>query len=362
MNTDFYKLTIREVRRLTMDAIAVKFTVPDALKETFRYIQGQHLTLKLDINGEDVRRSYSICGDVNQQALEVGIKRIDEGVFSNFANEQFKVGDEIEVMPPQGHFYCELDSANNKHYLCIAAGSGITPMLSHLRSILATEPNSRCTLIYGNKSSGLMMFKEQLCFIKNQYLDRFNWINLFTREQHDAEILNGRISVEKIKALADKRILDLSQLDEVFLCGPEDMILSVSDYFKSGYLTAEQVHYELFFAASAEQKKAEKAKARSQQFADKHADVTVRVSGRSTQFDLAADGTNILDAALSQGVDLPFSCKGGVCATCKAQVIEGEVDMDLNHSLTPEEVEQGMVLTCQAHPLTDKVVVDFDVI
>ncbi len=360
MSTEFYPLTIASVERLTKDAVALSFAVPDELKDQFRYVQGQHLTLKADIDGEDIRRSYSICSNVLDQTLQVGIKRIDGGVFSNYANEKLEKGMTLEVMPPQGHFFTELDAANEKHYLFMAVGSGITPNLSHIRSILATEPKAKVTLIYGNKSTPLMMFRENLLFIKNQYLDRFQQINLFTREENEAELFNGRISAAKLVALDKARVIEISEFDDIFLCGPEEMINEVAAAFKLWQFSDEQVHYELFFAGSAEQKIEENQARRAELYGEKISTVSVKVGGRKTFIDLAMGGDNILDAAMENGADLPFSCKGGVCATCKAKVVKGKVEMDLNHSLTEHEVAEGYILTCQSHPVTPEVDIDFD--
>jgi ring-1,2-phenylacetyl-CoA epoxidase subunit PaaE len=360
MSTEFYPLTLSAVERLTKDAVALSFAVPDELKSQFNYIQGQHLTLKTDIDGQDIRRSYSICSSVQDQQLQVGIKRIDGGVFSNFANDELKKGMTLEVMPPQGHFFTELDQSNQKHYLFLAVGSGITPNLSHIRSILATEPKAKVTLVYGNKSTPLMMFRESLCFIKNQYLERFEEVNLFTREENEAVLFNGRISAEKLVALDKARVIQIADFDDVFLCGPEEMINEVVAAFKLWKFTDEQIHYELFFSGSAEKTMEESQARRAQKYGEEMSTVSVKVAGRKTFLDLSMGGENILDAAMEHGADLPFSCKGGVCATCKARVIKGRVEMDLNHSLTEQEVADGYILTCQSHPVTAEVEIDFD--
>ena len=360
MSTEFHPLTISSVERLTKDAVAVSFDVPESLKQEYQFVQGQHLTLKADINGEDVRRSYSICHSVQSQKLTVGIKRIETGLFSNFANEELAKGMTLEVMPPQGHFYTELDANNKKHYLMVAVGSGITPMLSHIETILEAEPQSAVTLVYGNKSTPLMMFREKLCFLKNKFLTRLHWVNLFTREENDAEVFNGRVSAQKLIDLHNARVLNLDSVDDVFLCGPETMINEVNEFFLANNKDAESIHYELFYAGSAEEAASEKQAERAEKYGEKTARVSVKVAGRKTLIDLAMGGDNILDAAMESGADLPFSCKGGVCATCKAKVVKGKVEMDMNHSLTPQEVEEGMILTCQAHPVSDEVEVDFD--
>lgn len=361
MSTEFYSLTISQVERLTKDAVALTFDVPAELKETFKYTQGQHLTLKADINGEDVRRSYSICSPVQEQTLQVGIKAIEGGLFSNYANTELKAGMSLEVMPPQGHFFTEINADNEKRYLFLAVGSGITPNLSHIRSILANEPKSKVTLVYGNKSTHLMMFREKLCFVKNQYIDRFEQINLFTREENEAELLNGRITGQKLIDLDGAKIIEIGAFSDVFLCGPESMINDIKACFKHWGFNDEQIHYELFFSGSAAQAAQENKARRAQMYGEKMANVSVKVAGRKTFIDLAMGGDNILEAAMEQGADLPFSCKGGVCATCKAKVLKGKVEMDLNHSLTEQEVAEGYILTCQSHPVSEEVEIDFDI-
>ena len=360
MSTDFYPLTISNVERLTKDAVAIDFNVPDNLKEKFTYQQGQHLTLKVDINGEDIRRSYSICNGISKQSLKVGIKAIEEGVFSNYANTELKKGMTLEVMPPQGHFYTELSESAEKNYLLVAVGSGITPMLSHIESILSVEPNSKITLLYGNKRTPLMMFREQLCFLKNQYLERFQWHNFFTKEENDAELLNGRITTQKIIDLDAAKMINIKSFDDVFVCGPEKLTLQIAEAFEFWDFNKDQIHYELFFSGDTVKQAEENQAKRAKKYGSKTATVSVKVAGRKVMMDLEMGGDNILDAAIENGADLPFSCKAGVCATCKAKVIKGKVEMDLNHSLTEQELADGMILTCQAHPVTDDVEIDFD--
>ena len=360
MSTDFYPLIISNVERLTKDAVAIDFDVPSELKEIFTYQQGQHLTVKVDINGEDIRRSYSICNGISKQSLRVGVKAIDEGVFSSFANKELKKGMTLEVMPPQGHFYTELSKDAEKNYCLIAVGSGITPMLSHIESILSIEPKSKITLLYGNKRTPLMMFREQLCFLKNQYLERFQWHNFFTKEENDAELLNGRISVQKIIDLDAAKMINIKSFNDVFMCGPEALTLQIAEAFEFWGFNKEQVHYELFFSGDAVKQADEKQAKRAEKYGSKMANLSVKVAGRKISLELEMGGENILDAAIENGADLPFSCKAGVCATCKAKVIKGKVEMDLNHSLTEQEVADGMILTCQAHPVTDDVEIDFD--
>ena len=357
---DFYPLTISDISKETDNAVCLTFDVSEDLSESFRFTQGQYLTLRAALDGVEVRRSYSICSGVDDGTLRVAIKKIAGGLFSTFANKELGKGDVIEVMPPQGTFFTQLREDNERNYLCIAAGSGITPIISIIKTVLAREPASRVTLLYGNQRVATMMFKEELEAIKNQYMARFQWINILSRERQDIDILNGRINNKKGAQLI-QHLLDLRSIDEYFLCGPEAMISEVSRGLRSEGIDESKIHYELF-AASAEAAAARVAKhhERALKMAGMVAQVSVNADGRQTRFELTADGQNILDGALDHGVDLPFACKGGVCATCKAKLLEGEVDMDINHALEPDELAAGYILTCQAHPITDRVVVDYD--
>ena len=361
-DSQFYPLRIKAIRPETTTAVCVSFDVPAELAHKFHFTQGQFLTLKADIDGEDLRRSYSICCGVDEGELQVGIKRVREGKFSNYANDNFKVGDEIEVMPPQGSFFTQLDKDNRKNYMCIAVGSGITPILSNIKTILAHESQSRVVLIYGNRRSNSVMFKEDLSFLKNRYMDRFQWINIMDEEDQGSDLLNGRIDNEKGSALHRSRLIDIRNADEALICGPEAMMSEVSRGFRASGLEDSQIHYELF-ANSAEDSQAilEKAQQRVETYGEeKSSRVTIIADGRSIAYDLTTVGENILDASLHNGLDLPYSCKAGVCSTCKAKLIKGEVDMDITHGLEPQEIEAGYVLTCQAHPISDEVTIDFD--
>ncbi|MBL4764514.1 MAG: 2Fe-2S iron-sulfur cluster binding domain-containing protein [Colwellia sp.] len=365
--TKFYSLTIANIRPETDSAICLSLNIPDELKETFTFTPGQFLTLQVSIDGEAIRRCYSICSGIDEAQLSVAIKRVDNGVFSNFANDNFNVGDSIEVMPPQGDFTLnmattELNNQPNKNYMLLAAGSGITPILSLIKSILGREPNSQITLVYGNQKTLTMMFKEELSFIKNRYLTRFNWVNIMSQEDQGADILNGRIDNKKGYQLQKQKLIDINTTDEAFICGPESMISEVSRGFRIEGLAEEQIHYELFASSSADaQLVLEKAKNRVHEYGEKRTSkVTVIADGRSNNFDLAAVGANILDAGMANGVELPYSCKAGVCSTCKAKLIKGKVDMDINHGLEQHEIDAGYILTCQSHPISAEVVVSFD--
>ena len=359
-DTQFHALTVSGVEPETDNAIKVSFDVPESLADTFRFKQGQYLTLESELDGEKVRRSYSICSGINDDAMQVAIKRVEGGLFSNYANDSLKAGDSLQVMAPQGSFYTELDPAASRNYLFLSAGSGITPVISNIKSILEEEPGSKVTLLFGNQRSNTIMFRETLSFLKNKYMARFHWVNILSKEDQGADVLNGRLNNRKGGEL-NQQLIDLASYDEYFICGPESMISEVSRGFRSVGVEEDHIHYELF-ASSAEDARAvvEKHHARAKEYAGKTSEVSVVMDGRRSTFDLSADGENVLDAGINHGIDLPYSCKGGVCSTCKAKLVEGQVDMDITHGLEPGEIEQGFVLTCQAHPITDTVVVDFD--
>ena len=356
----FHKVSIERVTPETEHAVRVRFAIPAGLEEQFRFTQGQYLTLKSAVDGQELKRSYSICSAPAEGFLEVAIKRVEGGLFSNYANEHLQAGDTVELMPPQGSFNTRLSPANARNYLFISAGSGITPVISNIKAILQEEPSSRVTLLFGNQRSNTMMFREDLSFLKNRYMQRFHWVNILSREDQGADILNGRLNNRKGGEL-NRRLVNLASFDEYFICGPESMISEVSRGLRSVGASEEQIHYELF-ASSAEdaQTVIRKHHARALEHGDKTSAVSIVVDGRASQFELAVNGENILDAGINQGMDLPYSCKGGVCSTCKAKLVEGEVDMDITHGLEPGEVEAGFILTCQAHPVSERVVVDFD--
>eukprot|EP01132_Coremiostelium_polycephalum_P023336 gene23336-27766_t len=338
----FHSLTIKDVRNETRDAVSIAFEIPQHLQDSFHFTQGQHLVMRTQLDGEEVRRSYSICTGVNDGELRIAIKRVAGGRFSAFANEQLKAGHSLEVMPPAGNFHVDLDPARHGHYLAVAAGSGITPILSIIKTTLQTEPHSRVTLLYGNRSSSGALFREQLEDLKNRYLQRLNLIFVFSREQQDVDLYNGRINAEKCEQLFS-RWLDVKALDAAFICGPQEMTETVRDSLKAKGMAPERIHFELFAAAGSQ-----------------HNQITVISDGRALAFDLPRNTQSILDAGNAQGAELPYSCKAGVCSTCKCKVIEGEVEMDSNHALEDYEVAAGYVLSCQAFPVSDKVVLDFD--
>lgn len=350
----FHRLSIREIKRETPDTVSISFEVPENLRADFRFKQGQHLTLKTEINGEEVRRSYSICTGVGEDDLRVAVKKVAGGLFSTWANEQLQTGDTLEVMPPQGHFYTELSPANEKLYVAFAAGSGITPVMSILRSTLSIESKSRFILFYGNRNFDNIIFREQLDLLKNLYPDRLSVHHVLSRESLGAELFKGRITGEKCRQYA-RFFFNPAEVDAYFLCGPEEMVFDLKDTLAELGAAAKSVHFELFTTSGVKLKAQE---SKSAEVIEAH--ITVIQDGAQIEFELPPAGSTLLDAAMRAGADLPFSCKGGVCSTCKARVLEGKVEMDVNYGLEPDEVEAGYVLTCQSHPRSSRVVISFD--
>lgn len=353
--TKFYPLKVRDVRRETADTVSVAFEVPEALHETFRFTQGQHLILRTTIRGEEVRRSYSVCTGVDEDDLRIAVKRVDGGVFSAWANEGLRAGDVIEAMPPQGRFYVELRPEARRFYVAFAAGSGITPVMSLLKTTMAREPQSRFLLFYGNRGFDHIIFREQLETLKNRYPDRLAVYHVLSRESLGSPLFQGRLDGEKCRAYA-RLLFQPAEVDAFFLCGPEEMIFSVKEVLETSGADPKKIHLELFTSAGLK-RKTPAAEAKTDAF---DAQVTVIQDGMEFQFQLPSDGSTLLEAAMRAGADLPFSCKGGVCSTCKAKVLEGEVEMELNYGLEADEVEAGYVLTCQSHPKTRRLVVSFD--
>ncbi len=358
MSIHFEQLRVKEVRKETDDCVSIAFEIPAQLQEQFQFIQGQHIILRTMINGEDVRRSYSICSSPMENELRVAVKKVPQGLFSTYANEQLKAGDRLDVMPPMGKFFTPLQTEHQKNYVGFAAGSGITPLLSIISTTLQTEPKSSFTLVYGNRNRHSIIFREALEALKNKYINRFRLIHILSREKTDTVLNAGRIDTEKCHSLFEKTI-HLSQTDDFFLCGPEEMIFSVKAVLEEKGVAKKNIHFELFTTPGQDQKN----KSVQNIITDDQpkSRITVKLDGISFDFDLAQNGAAILDAALKQGADLPYACKGGVCCTCRAKLVEGIVDMDVHYGLEPDEIEQGFILTCQSHPRSEKVIVDFDV-
>jgi ring-1,2-phenylacetyl-CoA epoxidase subunit PaaE len=359
MSIHFHPLTVKNVRKETAGCISVEFDIPGTLQEAFQYKQGQSLTMRATINGRELRRTYSICSSPLDNEWRVAIKKVEGGLFSTYANEQLKKGDVLEVMQPVGNFYTGLDPAQKKSYTAFAAGSGITPVLSIINTTLRTERASEFTLVYANRNKNSIIFKEELEGLKDKFLTRFRIIHILSRERTDAVINSGRINADKCDLLFTK-LIDLKNCDEFFICGPEEMIFCVKDFLEGKGIDKKKIHFELF-TVPGEKRKPEVRSLKSESSGPK-SKISVKFDGRSFDFDLSlTDDTPILDAALKQGADLPFACKGGVCCTCKAKLLEGEVDMDVHWGLEEDEIKQGFILTCQSHPKTGRVVIDFDI-
>jgi ring-1,2-phenylacetyl-CoA epoxidase subunit PaaE len=353
----FYPLTVAQVRHETRDAIAVTFDVPRELKQAFAYQQGQHLTLRALIDGEDVRRSYSICSAVQDDLLRVAIKRTPGGMFSSWANESLVPGMQLEVMPPMGHFNVPLDAANEKHYLAFASGSGITPILSIIKTTLLAEPKSRFTLVYGNRATSSVIFRDELTDLKDAYMERLRLVYVMSREQQDIDLFNGRITQDKCAQFLQHWI-DIRDIDIAFICGPEEMMHGVSAALQEAGLPKEQIRIELFAASIPQHERKPRKLDAGQQH---QTEVTVIMDGSAVSYTMDKEKESVLDAGLRAGLEMRWSCKGGVCSTCRCKVLEGQVEMDVNYALEDYEVARGFVLSCQSFPLTDKVVLDFDV-
>jgi len=354
----FHSLRVKKVEKETEDCVSIEFEVPKELKEIFQFKQGQNLTIKKILNGEELRRNYSICTSPFDNKLKVAVKKAEGGIFSTWVNEELKAGDHLDVLPPTGKFYTELNPSQKKNYVAFAAGSGITPVLSIVKTTLTTEPKSTFTLVYGNRTKNSIIFKEELEALKDKFIDRFRIYHILSRETTDVDINNGRIDVGKLELLCSK-LIDLKTCDEFFVCGPEEMIFCIKGYLEGRGVIGDKIHFELFTVPG------QKQTANKQQFEilkneGPKAKVSVKLDGIMFDFDLEYEGESVLDAALNQGADLPYACKGGVCTTCKAKLIEGKVSMDVNWGLEPEEVAKGYILTCQSHPQTERIVIDFD--
>jgi ring-1,2-phenylacetyl-CoA epoxidase subunit PaaE len=354
----FHSLRVKNVEKETDDCVSIEFDIPEPLKDVFQFKQGQNLTIKKVFNGEELRRNYSICTSPFDNQLKVAVKKAGDGVFSTWANKELKAGDYLDVLPPTGKFYTELNPSQKKNYVAFAAGSGITPVLSIIKTTLLTEAKSNFTLVYGNRTKNSIIFKEELEALKDKFIDRFRIYHILSREFTDTEINNGRIDVDKLQILFNK-LIDLKSSDEFFVCGPEEMIFCIKGYLEGRGIATDKIHFELFTVPG------QKQSVISHQPSGKtdeglKAKVSLKLDGVVFDFDLDYEGESILDAALKQGADLPYACKGGVCTTCKAKLIEGKVSMDVNWGLEQEEVDKGYILTCQSHPTTENISVDFD--
>ncbi|MDT7830804.1 1,2-phenylacetyl-CoA epoxidase subunit PaaE [Flavobacteriaceae bacterium S356] len=354
---EFHQVKVAQIYKETKDTVVVEFDIPEQLHANFSFKQGQHLTLRKLINDEDIRRSYSLCTSPLDSKWKVAIKQIPGGVFSNYANNELRAGDTIEIMEPSGNFYIDIDAAAANNYIAFAAGSGITPMLSIIKTHLHAEPNSTFKLFYLNRTVKSIIFKEEIEQLKNEFFGRFQVFYFLTKEQRDIPFLNGRFDTEKLSVLT-KTFIDVPDTNHCFICGPQEMIFLIRDHLEAAGLSKENIHYELFFSGDPGDN-THIAEVLEQKV--EGTDVTIIDGGKEFHFIMEDEYDNILDGALAAGADLPFACKGGVCSTCKCKVVEGSVEMKINYALDEKEVGQKLVLSCQAVPTTEKVVVDFDV-
>ena len=345
----FHPLRVAAVDELTDDSVAITFDVPDDLRDDYVFRHGQHLSIR---GGDDVRRSFSICTPPSSGVLRIGVKRLPGGAFSDGVVGALRVGDELEVMTPAGRFTSDLDPTAAKRYVAVAAGSGITPVLSIVAALLEGEPASRVSLVYANRTSRSVMFLDEVHDLKDRFPERLQILHVLSREQQDVELLSGRLDADRFRAVVEA--FSLGDADDWFLCGPQQLVTDLRAVLTD--LGAGRVHTELFHADPAPRAPV----AALEDGADGAAQVTIRLDGRATDFPLRPVGPPVLEAALAVRSGLPFACKGGVCGTCRARLVEGTVQMDANYALEPEEVERGYVLTCQSHPTSARVVVDYD--
>jgi ring-1,2-phenylacetyl-CoA epoxidase subunit PaaE len=356
----FHTLKVKDIRRETADAVSIAFDIPLAIQHEYQFKQGQYITVKLNVNGEELRRSYSICtSPYSEKELRVAVKEVKDGRASTLMNRSWKVGDVVEVMTPMGNFSSVLSGNNKKHYVLFAGGSGITPMMSILKSVLYIEKQSNVTLVYANRDEDSVIFKSEIEKIVSENADRVKLLNVYdTPKTQVSDLQKGLLSVDRVKAIVEN--YGGVNADEYFICGPGPMMENIKQALEGLNIAKEKVHIEYFSAVADAVAKAENTGAVVG--GDVDSEVTVIQYGIETTMKLKTGGLTILDAAIDAGVDAPFSCKGAVCCTCRAKVIEGKAKMDANFALTDAEVEDGFILTCQAHPLTEKLIIDFDAI
>ena len=358
---DFHAIPIAEVKRETPDAISVAFAIPEALREAFHFQAGQHLTLRIRLGEEEVRRNYSICsgpGDV----LRIAIKRVDGGHFSVWANAALTAGSIVEVMPPQGRFVLPASDGHARHVVAIAAGAGITPILGMVKQALAHEPATRFTLVYGNRTPDTILFREELEDLKDRYLERFTLLHVLSRnDESSTPLLEGRITADKMAALSDK-LFRPGDVAHVFLCGPGSMIKETRNALFALGFARDKVHHEFFAPGGGAFRKVAVTAATAAPIVPvkvEGSEVVAILDGLRHAF-IVPPGGHVVDAALAAGIRVPYACKGGMCCTCRAKLVEGQAEMTTNYSLEPWEIERGFILTCQAVPKSARLVVDYD--
>ena len=357
MSTHFHSLRVKSIAPDTDEAVIVSFDVPAAVQHDFQFTQGQHLTLRTLLNGKEERRSYSICSGVDDGDLRIGVRHVTGGVMSSWINQDLKLGAQIDVLPPEGRFFVPIDASQARHYLGIAGGSGITPILAIMKTVLAREPLSRFTLIYGNRRQSSTMFKEELEDLKNRYLTRLTLHTVFSQEHMDSPLYSGRLTQAKLGEFLSV-LIQPQQLDHVFVCGPHSFNDEADTALLAAGIPAEHIHIERFGVPV--DATSMKIKPAVQPGDAPQAMIQIIRDGLSREIEFRTEHGNVLDAAAAAGLEVPYSCKSGVCCTCRAKLIEGKVRMDRNFALEKHEVAAGFVLTCQAHPLTERVVISFD--
>jgi ring-1,2-phenylacetyl-CoA epoxidase subunit PaaE len=351
----FHRLTVDDLRRESVDAISMTFAIPKDLADDYRFAPGQYLTLRTTLDGEEVRRSYSICSGPDDGELRIAVKRVDGGAFSSWASEELKHGDALDVMTPTGRFGVAPAPDQARIHVGFAAGSGITPVLSIAKGALAREPNSRFFLFYGNRTTTGMLFREALEELKDRFIDRLSVFHVISGEEQDIPILHGRLDGEKVRVLL-RSLVPAATVDHVFICGPTGMSEEIEATCRAIGIADERIHVERFVSGLGGKPRPKAVVAAA---APPKAFAALIIDGKRREVPVA-DGEAILDAALRGGVDLPFACKGGMCSTCRAKLVEGKAEMDVNYSLESWELKAGFILTCQAKPTTEKVVVDYD--
>jgi ring-1,2-phenylacetyl-CoA epoxidase subunit PaaE len=358
MTKQYFSLKVKDIRPETEECVSVAFDLPEELRKKFEFVQGQYLSVKKDLNGEEVRRQYSICSGPSDEELRVAIKKVEGGLFSTYANEVLSVGDTLDLMPPQGHFFKTLDDKRTHHYVAFAAGSGITPVMSILKATLEKEPDSTFTLFYGNRKTDTIIFREELEALKNRYLGRLQIHHVLSREDVGSDWFTGRIDAEKCRFYFDK-LIDVEDVDAFFLCGPFEMTQEVKKELEEAGVGADRIRTELFFV-DPDKIVRKKPKKRGSNISTSEAVVQVTLDGQTQQFTMEMDSEAILNEAIKAGLDLPFSCKGGVCSTCRARLEKGEVEMLINYALEKDELERGYVLTCQSLAKSKEISINFD--
>ena len=354
MAQHFHSLEIQDVRRETADCISVSFVVPDELKATFAYQSGQYVTLRAEVGDQELRRSYSLCSSPHHGQWRVAIKRVEDGMFSQWAHALLRAGETIDVLPPDGHFRYPPDGEEPRNVLLLAAGSGITPIMSILTTLLEAQSTTNVTLVYGNRGVKDIIFKEQIEDLRDQYLTRFQLIHTLSGEIQEAPLANGRLDGAKLRQLFDN-LIDPKKLDHAYICGPNEMIASCAEACDHADIAAERIHKEMFGVPTGIQPRAQRDASSGD-----GAKVLVVADGIERELLVPYRGDSVLDIVLRAGIDVPYACKAGVCCTCRAQVLEGEIRMDANYTLEQHEVDRGFVLTCQSHPITPVVKLSYD--